>query len=196
MLNDPYAPPASEVSGAPAKAAALERIEVTYSHTYLDIVWDRAGIYWRNPVLAIIFGLWVSYLSYTIALDEVGNFHLNVFLFSLAEFGGGLIGVGAIFTLLLTAFSAMRGSAESVFGPYRLELASEGMTRETSTEKLLIKWHGIRAVKLSPWYIRIYQTPSTYYFLPRRAFTLEQDVENFYLTAKRYLDQAKSNTTK
>ena len=94
--------------------------------------------------------------------------------------------------LLTTALAMRRGSSESVFGPFRLALSEEGVTRETSNERLLIKWRGIYRVRRSTWCFRIYQTPNSYILLPRRAFTLEQDGENFFLTASRYYDEAKS----
>jgi hypothetical protein len=97
---------------------------------------------------------------------------------------------------LTTGLAMRRGSSEVVFGPFRLALSDEGVTRETSTERLLIKWRGIYGIRKNAWCFRIYQTPNSYILLPRRAFTLEQDGENFFLTAKRYYDEAKSTSRK
>jgi hypothetical protein len=189
--NGPYAPPASEVSGARVKPEPMEKFELTYAKSLLDIGLDRLSLYWRNPVAATIFGLMLCWVSYNYALDDHGEFHPTTFAIFLIVYTAILGGAGVFMTLLMCGYTIWRGSAEAIKGPFRIELSEEGVTRETSTERLLIKWRGVYAIRMSSWYIRIYQTPNSYFFIPRRSLVLEQDAENFYLTAKQYLKQYK-----
>ena len=189
--DNPYASPGSEVNGVKVQPTPHDKIEVTYSSTYFDMAWDRIGLYWRNPVFIALFVILAIALPLHDSFDDMGKFHAGYFFSALGMMVLLLFGVGTVLNLILIAFSATRGSAEAVFGPFRVELSDEGVTRETGTERLLIKWRGLRAVRMNAWYIRIYQTPSSYILLPRRAFVLEHDAENLYRTAKHYLEMTK-----
>jgi len=188
--DNPYAGPASEVSGAKIRPEPKDRAAMTYSNGLLDLALDQAGVYWRNPIIALVLCALICWASYDGSLDRAGGFHVDTFLSTLATFLALIVGSAALIPFLLAAFAIWRGSSEAVVGPFQIELSEDGVTRETSTQKLLIKWRGVHAVRMGRWYMRIYITPSMYLLIPRRAFILEHEAEDFFRTAKHYLELA------
>jgi hypothetical protein len=169
----------------------LTQQDVAAFHRYhaahpVALVAPRTGRYgsWVGILIVVFF---VSLL-----LNSFEGFR-DGFLYGLV---GAFLAIGALFLYLRKKSNpealAKRALEEDPlrYKRTRLALIPEGLAWETSTERGILYWKGIRKIEITPGYAFFYKSLVLAIIIPGRAFPDEESFKKFVETAQDYHDQA------
>jgi hypothetical protein len=158
-------------------------VKISYRNKFLDILRFSIFHYSRSPIVLGAFGFLLLVLTQItwegVAESSVDSIFIKILFFTFVE--ALWVFLIAFFALLIIILSNISKMNKTVLADTVLTLGSDGITSESQYGRSELKWNAIQKAVRTRSYIFIYLMQHGAIVIPRRAFSTNDEREQFWL---------------
>ena len=165
-------------------------MEVTALITRLDLVRFNLWALFRLRANLVFMAVLVVGIFVYIAISKAPASPNSWAIAVVASLAGGVGGLLGGFVISLACILITSSEKAGVLGKHIYTISEQGFHEQTLSNETTQKWSGVQALNKSGQYILVRINSYLFHIIPKRAFSREEDFEDFWKRTNKYWKQA------